>query len=77
MVPPELLDELVDGHDAAGACDEAGKDRPLLRSGYRQRLPAYLSDFEGSEHEEAHKRRLTPVTDPIQTLLGPVGRAYC
>jgi hypothetical protein len=48
--------------------DEAGEDRPLLRSGDRQRIPASLRDLERSKDEEAHGRRLTPVAEEGQTL---------
>jgi hypothetical protein len=63
-VSPELLDEIVDGHDSTSACYQAGEDRSFFRSGDRQRLPACVRDLEGSEDEETHRRRLTPPTHP-------------
>jgi hypothetical protein len=68
MFAPQLLDEIVDGHDSTRAGDQAGEDRAFLRSGDRQRIPAFLRDLERPENEEAHGRRLTPVAEDGQTL---------
>jgi hypothetical protein len=67
MLAPQLLDEIVDGDDSTRAGDQAGEDRPLLRSGDRQRIPVSLRDLERSKDKEAHGRRLTPVGEDGQT----------
>jgi hypothetical protein len=67
MLAPQLLDEIVDGHDSTRAGDQAGEDRAFLRSRDRQPTPAFLRDLKRSENEEAHGRRLTPVAEDNQT----------
>ena len=54
MLAPQLLDEVVDGHDTSPAGEQEGEDRAFLRSGDRQRIPAVRHDLEGSEDEKTH-----------------------
>jgi hypothetical protein len=54
MLAPQLLDEVIDGHDTSPAGEQEGEDRAFLRSRDRQRIPAFRHNLEGSEDEEAH-----------------------
>src|SRR5712691_2112319 len=69
-VTPKLLDEIVDGHDPTCACDEAGEDRSLLRSGDRQRFPARLRDLERAEDEETHTLLLCQAAAAVKRSAG-------
>jgi hypothetical protein len=63
MLAPQLLDEIVDGHDTTRAGDQASEDHAFLRSGDRQRIPAFRHDLEGSEDEETHTSRLARLAE--------------
>jgi hypothetical protein len=54
MLAPQLLDEVIDGHDTTPAGEQEGEERAFLRSGDRQRIPAVRHDLEGSEDEKTH-----------------------
>ena len=54
MLAPQLLDEVIDGHDTPPAGKQEGQDRAFLRSGDRQRIPAVRHDLKGPEDEKTH-----------------------
>jgi hypothetical protein len=54
MLAPQLLDELIDGHDTPPAGKQEGQDRAFLRPGDRQRIPAVRHDLKGPENEKTH-----------------------
>jgi hypothetical protein len=54
MLAPQLLDELIDGHNTPPASQQESQNRALLRSSDRQRIPARRQDLKGPENKKTH-----------------------